>query len=139
MQGQQANNIAGRMPNAPIPVPSNPFQNLAQTQAGAQAANANLQAGGPGSQPGFIDNISKMFGQQGQQGGLLSQGSQSPQFAPPPPPPLMQGQQPNNLLSQLLQNRGAPLVGGSGPANAANNFNGMGMSGYLTMMRAMGG
>lgn len=152
MAGQQANNIAAGTPNAAIPVPSNPYQNLAQTQAAAQAANQNLAAGGPGSQPGFIDAISKMMGGgQGQQSGFnwqqllaqggprLANGQPLGQGGTPPAAPLPQGQMPltQGLLSNLAAAR-QPLMNTNMPANTSNNFGGMGLQNYLMMMRAMG-
>lgn len=151
MAGQQANNIAAGTPNAAIPVPSNPYQNLAQTQAAAAAANKNLAAGGTGASPNFLDAISKMIGGgQGQQGGFnwqqmlaqggprLANGQPLGQGGAPSAAPLPQGQMPlsQGLLSNLAAAR-QPLMNTT-PPNAANNFNGAGLQNYLMMMRAMG-
>lgn len=150
MAGQQANNIAAGTPNAPIPVPSNPYQNLQQTQAGAAAANQNLAAGGPGVQPNLLDALSKMFGGGGQQGGMnwqqllaqgaphLANGQPLGQGGAPSAPMLPQGQMPlsQGLLANVAQTR-APLMNTS-PPNAANNFNGGGIGSYLAMRAMLG-
>lgn len=149
MAGQQANNVAQGFPsNTTVLPPSNPYQNLQQTQQGAAAANASLAAGGTGgAQPNFIDALSKMFSSGAGGGGMnwqqllaqgaphLANGQPLGQGGAPPSAPLPQGQMPlsQGLLANVAQTR-APLMNTT-PANTANNFGGMGLMNYLMMMR----